>query len=101
MRFSDSSSCIFSETPGGFRPKPCLHIPVMVSWTTKTDQTTGMCSLLLVFVGPHVQVVFSHDVLIFIIAPAFSRVRYRRPIFRPSVRPSVNIYVDVRHLCQS
>ena len=31
------------------------------------------------------------------IAPACSRVRYRRPIFRPSV----NIYVDVRHLCQS
>ena len=25
----------------------------------------------------------------FIIAPACSRVRYRRPIFRPSVRPSV------------
>ena len=44
-------------------------------------------------------------VLIFFIAPACSRVRYRRPIFcpsvRPSVRPSVNIYVDVRHLCQS
>ena len=43
-------------------------------------------------------------VLIFI-APACSRVRYRRPIFCPSVRqsvrPSVNIYVDVRHLCQS
>ena len=41
------------------------------------------------------------------IAPACSRVRYRRPIFCPSVRPSVsvcpsvNIYVDVRHLCQS
>ena len=52
------------------------------------------------------------DALIFI-APACSRVRYRRPIFRPSVRlsvrqsvrpsvrPSVNIYVDVRLLCQS
>ena len=37
----------------------------------------------------------------FIIAPACSRVRYRRPIFHPSVLPSVNIYVDVRHLCQS
>ena len=47
------------------------------------------------------------------IAPACSRVRYRRPIFCPSVRqsvhpsvilsvrPSVNIYVDIRHLCQS
>ena len=37
------------------------------------------------------------------IAPACSRVQYRRPIFRQSVRqsvrPSVNIYVDVRHLC--
>ena len=32
-----------------------------------------------------------------IIAPACSRVRYRRPIFCPSV----NIYVNVRHLCQS
>ena len=32
-----------------------------------------------------------------IVAPACSRVRYRRPIFRPSV----NIYVDVLHLCQS
>ena len=43
----------------------------------------------------------------FFIAPACSRVRYRRPIFCPSVRPSVrqsvrqsvrpsvNIYVDV------
>ena len=30
------------------------------------------------------------------IAPACSRVRYRRPIFRPSVRPSV-----CQHLCRS
>ena len=48
-------------------------------------------------------------VYVVFIAPACSRVRYRRPIFRPSVRPSVrlsvrpsvNIYVEVRHLCQS
>ena len=31
----------------------------------------------------------------FFIAPACSRVRYRRPIFRPSVRPSV-----CQHLCR-
>ena len=30
-----------------------------------------------------------------------SRVGYRRPLFHPSVRPSVNIYVEVWHLCQS
>ena len=53
---------------------------------------------------------------LFFMAPACSRVRYRRPIFpsvrpirpvpsvpsvpsvRQSVRPSVNIYADVRHL---
>ena len=27
--------------------------------------------------------------------------RHRHPLFRLSVRPSVNIYVEVRHLCQS
>ena len=36
---------------------------------------------------------FSVAIIVFI-APACSRVRYRRPIF---CRPSINIYVDVRH----
>ena len=43
--------------------------------------------------------------ILFFVAPACSRVRYRRLLFRQSVRqsvrPSVNIYVEVRHLCQS
>ena len=34
------------------------------------------------------------DQVVFI-APAYSRVRYMSPNFRPSVRPSINIYVKV------
>ena len=46
---------------------------------------------------PHIVAVYCFAFLLLFIAPACSRVRYRRPIFCPSV----NIYVEVRHLCQS
>ena len=41
----------------------------------------------------------SRNLATIFVAPACSRVRHRRPLFRPSVHPFVNIYVEVRHLC--